>query len=128
MIILPFIPILALLVQTSFSLYDILQYLGEVNEIESQVNIVVVIPLFFGGQKWFFPSSKLMNEIIFLTSPHPTALLALDSSLGGDGDWFGKSGDTLAAGARGGRFLHLHERQHDELESDSALPTDWWSH
>jgi hypothetical protein len=40
MIILPFIPILALLIQTSFSLYDILQYRSEVNEIESQVNIV----------------------------------------------------------------------------------------
>lgn len=39
MIILPFIPILALLIQTSFALYDILQYRSEVNEIESQVNI-----------------------------------------------------------------------------------------
>ncbi|CRK87152.1 CLUMA_CG000961, isoform A [Clunio marinus] len=37
MIILPFIPILALLIQTSFSLYDIIQYRNEVNEIESQV-------------------------------------------------------------------------------------------
>lgn len=40
MIILPFIPILALLAQTSFALYDILQYRSEVNEIEAQVNII----------------------------------------------------------------------------------------
>ncbi|XP_070495647.1 uncharacterized protein [Chironomus tepperi] len=37
MIILPFIPILALLIQTSYSLYDILQSRNEVNEIEVQV-------------------------------------------------------------------------------------------
>ncbi|CRK95793.1 CLUMA_CG009250, isoform A [Clunio marinus] len=37
MITLPFIPILALLIQTSFSLYDILQYRSEVNDIETQV-------------------------------------------------------------------------------------------
>lgn len=51
MIILPFIPILALLIQTSFSLYDILQYRSEVNEIESQVNIVVVVAFHRDGQK-----------------------------------------------------------------------------
>lgn len=37
MIIFPIIPIAALLIQTSYSLYDILQYRAEVNEIETQV-------------------------------------------------------------------------------------------
>lgn len=53
MIILPFIPILALLIQTSFSLYDILQYRNEVNEIESQVNIIVGDFPFFFGEEFF---------------------------------------------------------------------------
>lgn len=37
MIILPFIPILALLVQTCYTLNDILDYKAEVAEIETQV-------------------------------------------------------------------------------------------
>lgn len=78
MIILPFIPILALLIQTSFSLYDILQYRSEVNEIESQVNIIVADFLSSliraskgcGGKGWNFqdecffqPSSKNLNQM-----------------------------------------------------------------
>lgn len=61
MIILPFIPILALLLQTSFSLYDILQYRSEVNEIESQVNIIVLCWCFVRTLSRTF-EVKLMNE------------------------------------------------------------------
>jgi uncharacterized protein YlxP (DUF503 family) len=43
MIIFPIIPICALLIQTSYSLYDILQYREEVGEIEIQVKIIPLI-------------------------------------------------------------------------------------
>lgn len=75
MIILPFIPILALLLQTSFSLYEILQYRSEVNEIETQVNKAEVYAFFLGGAKMFS-----MNEsgLIFITSLHLLFLNLLD--------------------------------------------------
>lgn len=68
MIILPFIPILALLIQTSFSLYDILQYRSEVNEIESQVNMFVAAR--FSAGKSVFMSKSIRSIIILILSTH----------------------------------------------------------
>lgn len=52
MIILPFIPILALLVQTVYMLTGILEYRHEISEIETQVglntNVFLCITRFFG--------------------------------------------------------------------------------
>jgi len=62
MIILPFIPILALLIQTSYSLYDILQSRNEVNEIEVQVLLInskrKLIPKDFEGISWLIIEDK----------------------------------------------------------------------
>lgn len=39
MLVFPIIPIIALIIQTTYSLYDIFQYRDAVNEIEIQVNL-----------------------------------------------------------------------------------------
>lgn len=64
MIILPFIPILALLIQTSYSLYDILQSRNEVNEIEVQVLMInsrrKLIPKDFEDIRWLIKARKYL--------------------------------------------------------------------